>query len=127
MGGTLTRLATQGHEVHVAYQTSGNLAVFDGDALRFAEFAADFCREFDVLGDAIRHLTETMIGAIGNKAAGSIDIDEVRRLKGLVRRGEAIAGARGCGVLDELLHFMNLPFNESGTVRKNPIGEDVFL
>ncbi|QDV84880.1 glucosamine-6-phosphate deaminase [Planctomycetes bacterium TBK1r] len=123
MGGTLTRLATQGHEIHVAYQTSGNLAVFDGDALRFAEFAADFCREFEVYSDDIQRLTEMMIHAIRDKASGSVDINEVQRLKGLIRRGEATAGARVCGVRDERLHYLNLPFYETGAVRKNPIGE----
>lgn len=124
MGGTLTRLADQGHEVHVAYQTSGNLAVFDGDALRFAEFAADFCREFDVFPDAMQHLTGSIIDAIRNKASGSIDTEQVQRLKGLIRRGEAMAGARVCGVKDEHLHYLDLPFYETGTVRKKPIGQD---
>ncbi|MCO8124329.1 glucosamine-6-phosphate deaminase [Stieleria sp. TO1_6] len=122
MGGTLTRLADQGHEVHVAYQTSGNLAVFDDDALRFAEFAADFCREFDVFSDPIQQLTGQMIDAICNKTSGSVDNENVRRLKGLIRRGEAMAGARVCGVDDERLHYLNLPFYETGTVSKNPIG-----
>ena len=56
MGGTLIRLADQGHEVHVAYQTSGNIAVFDNDAIRFAEFAADFCRQFDASSNRIDEL-----------------------------------------------------------------------
>lgn len=123
MGGTLTRLAHQGHEVHVAYQTSGNIAVFDDDALRFAEFAADFCREFDVFPESLQHLTGKIIDAIRHKASGSVDIDEVQRLKGLIRRGEAMAGARVCGVKDERLHYLDLPFYETGTVRKKSIGE----
>ena len=123
MGGTLTRLAAQDHEIHVAYQTSGNLAVFDDDALRFAEFAADFCREFDVFSDPLQHLTGTMISAIRDKTSGSVDIEEVQRLKGLIRRGEAMAGARVCGVQDERMHYLDLPFYETGTVRKNSIGE----
>ena len=124
MGGTLTRLADQGHEVHVAYQTSGNLAVFDDDALRFAEFVADFGHEFDLFTDPLRDLTNRMISAIRDKASGSIDIEDVQRLKGLIRRGEAMAGARVCGVHDDRLHYLNLPFYETGTVRKKPIGED---
>jgi len=123
MGGTLTRLADQQHEVHVAYQTSGNLAVFDVDALRFAEFAADFCREFDVFTEPMQHLTGSIIDAIRNKTSGSIDTEHVQRLKGLIRRGEAMAGARVCGVKDEHLHYLDLPFYETGTVRKKPIGE----
>lgn len=124
MGGTLTRLAGQGHEIHVAYQTSGNLAVFDDDALRFAEFAADFLREFDNFSEPLQELTSKMIHGIRDKASGSVDISEVQRLKGLVRRGEAMAGARVCGVPDERLHYLDLPFYESGTVRKKPISED---
>lgn len=123
MGGTLTRLAGQGHEIHVAYQTSGNLAVFDDDALRFAEFAADFCRQFDVFSEPIQHLTNTMIHAIRDKTSGSVDIHQVQQLKGLIRRGEAMAGARVCGVLDERLHYLDLPFYETGTVRKKLISE----
>ncbi len=123
MGGTLTRLARQGHEVHVAYQTSGNLAVFDDDALRFAEFAADFCREFDLFPEPLQDLTGKIIHAIRDKASGSIDIAEVQRLKGLIRRGEAMAGARVCGVADERMHYLDLPFYETGLVRKNPIGQ----
>ncbi|MEO1619071.1 MAG: glucosamine-6-phosphate deaminase [Planctomycetota bacterium] len=124
MGGTLIRLADQGHEVHVAYQTSGNIAVFDVDALRFAEFAQEFCAEFDLLSDEMRQLTDSMIGAIRNKTGGSVDASEVQRLKGLIRRGEAQAGARVCGVQDERLHYLNLPFYETGRVRKQPVGPD---
>ncbi|MCA9135349.1 MAG: glucosamine-6-phosphate deaminase [Planctomycetales bacterium] len=123
MGGTLTRLAGQGHEIHVAYQTSGNLAVFDDDALRFAEFAADFCREFDVFSESLQNLTSSMVHAIRDKASGSVDSNEVQRLKGLIRRGEAMAGARVCGVLDQRLHYLDLPFYETGTVRKKPISD----
>lgn len=124
MGGTLTRLADQGHEVHVAYQTSGNIAVFDEDALRFVEFAADFCEEFAVDNDKIGDLTQAMIQFIANKNAGEVDATNVQKLKGLIRRGEARAGARVCGVVDERLHYLDLPFYQTGVVRKNPIGEE---
>ncbi|WP_149495451.1 glucosamine-6-phosphate deaminase [Roseiconus lacunae] len=126
MGGTLTRLADQNHEVHVAYQTSGNLAVFDDDALRFAEFVVDFCEQYDVMTEPCRQLTSKMVDALQNKTAGSIDIGEVQKLKGLIRRGEAAAGARVCGVHDDRLHHLDLPFYETGKVRKNPFGaEDI--
>ena len=65
-----------------------------------------------------------IIDGIRNKAPGSVDIEEVQRLKGLIRRGEAQAGARVCGVHDERLHYLDLPFYETGTVRKKPLGED---
>ena len=124
MGGTLTRLAGQGHEVHVAYQTSGNIAVFDEDALRFAEFVSDFCKTFDVKSEAVDDLTNVMVDFLDRKHAGEVDLPQMQQLKGLIRRGEARAGARICGVQDERLHYLDLPFYETGVVRKKPIGEE---
>lgn len=118
MGGTLIRLADQGHEVHVAYQTSGNIAVFDDDALRFAEFVGLFCQEFDVQSERIDELRNAMSDFLCSKESGQIDSDEVRRVKGVVRRSEAIAGVRCCGVPSDRLHFQNLPFYETGRVKK---------
>lgn len=126
MGGTLIRLAAQGHEVHVAYQTSGNIAVFDHDAIRFAEFAADFCREFDASTDRIIELESHVEEFLKNKQPGQVDSDIVQRLKGLIRRGEAREGARCCGVSDEYLHYLDMPFYETGRVKKKPLsGEDI--
>lgn len=124
MGGTLIRLADQGHEVHVAYQTSGNIAVFDDDAIRFAEFAADFCREFDVVSDRITELETHVEEFLKNKQPGQVDSDVVQRIKGLIRRGEAREGARCCGVGDERLHHLDMPFYETGRVKKRPLGEN---
>lgn len=124
MGGTLIRLVDQGHEVHVAYQTSGNIAVFDQDALRFAEFAADFCREFDVHADGLDRIEEHVDQFLRNKQSGQVDSLDVQRIKGLIRRGEAREGARVCGVRDEDLHFLDLPFYQTGRVKKEPIGEE---
>jgi glucosamine-6-phosphate deaminase len=128
MGGTLIRLVDQGHEVHVAYQTSGNIAVFDADAMRFADFAADFNQLFGIAAGAgaeqaakiERHMEEFL----RNKKPGQIDSAEVQQIKGIIRRGEARAAGRDCGVAVEHLHFMDLPFYETGTVRKKPIGEE---
>lgn len=108
MGGTLIRLADQGHTVHIAYQTSGNIAVFDEDALRYIDFVRDFCTEFQVRSDEV----------------AEIDSEAVLRIKGLIRRNEARAAARCCGVPEERLHFQDLPFYQSGTIRKRPIGEE---
>lgn len=124
MGGTLIRLADQGHDVHIAYQTSGNIAVFDDDAIRFAEFAADYCREFDALSDRIVELESHVEEYLKNKQAGQVDSDAIRRLKGLIRRGEAREGARVCGVADDRLHYLNMPFYETGTVKKRPLGDE---
>lgn len=124
MGGTLIRLVDQGHEVHIAYQTSGNIAVFDQDAIRFGEFAADFCREFQIHAQGLNEIEDHVDQFLRNKQSGQIDSPEVQRIKGLIRRGEAREGARVCGVLDEYLHFLDLPFYQTGRVKKEPIGEE---
>lgn len=126
MGGTLSRLAEQGHEVHVAYQTSGNIAVFDDDAARFAEFVREFTRTFNIESEQISRLEEEIQQSLSHKQPGQIDSDDVQAIKGLIRRGEARAGARICGVLDDHLHFLDLPFYETGRVRKKPLCEDDF-
>ena len=124
MGGTLIRLVDQGHDVHVAYQTSGNIAVFDDDALRFAEFAADFCREFGIHAEGMDELEKHVDEFLRHKRSGQVDSREVQRIKGLIRRGEAREGARCCGVPDQNLHFLDLPFYQTGRVKKRPLGED---
>lgn len=128
MGGTLTRLADQGHDVHIAYQTSGNIAVFDDDAWRFAKFASDFCDTFGVASDEVQQVTRRIKAFLQEKRAGQTDMSELQLLKGLIRRGEAAAGADVCGVPEERLHYMDLPFYQTGLVRKKPISnEDVDL
>ena len=123
MGGTFIRLHDQGHEVHVAYQTSGNIAVFDDDVIRFADFMSDFSDMFGMKGDKAKKLFDEVSKQIQNKKPGEIDSAEVRKLKGLIRRGEAKAGARHVGLKDDQMHFLNLPFYETGLVKKNPVGE----
>lgn len=124
MGGTLIRLVDQRHEVHIAYQTSGNIAVFDEDALRFAEFVEDFCREFTINTEGLEQLESHVDEFLRNKTSGQIDSDQVQRIKGLIRRSEAREGARCCGVRDEHLHFLDLPFYQTGRITKSPISED---
>jgi len=124
MGGTLIRLAGQGHEVHIAYQTSGNIAVFDSDAIRFAEFAAEFCRQFDAATPRIEELESHVEEFLKNKQPGQVDSEIVQAIKALIRRGEAREGARCCGVADDRLHFLEMPFYETGTVKKRPLGEE---
>ncbi|MEM1067583.1 MAG: glucosamine-6-phosphate deaminase [Planctomycetota bacterium] len=124
MGGTLIRLVDQKHEVHIAYQTSGNIAVFDEDALRFAEFVDDFCDEFQIKTQGLEQLESHIDEFLRNKKAGQIDSPQVQHLKGLIRRGEAREGARCCGVKDEHLHFLDLPFYQTGRVTKSPISDE---
>jgi glucosamine-6-phosphate deaminase len=124
MGGTFIRLVDQGHEVHVAYQTSGNIAVFDSDATRFMDFAADFCRMFGIGADTVDRLEEQAEEFVKNKRPGQLDSPMLQQIKGLIRRGEARAAGRECGAAVENLHFMDLPFYETGAVRKKPLGEE---
>ena len=124
MGGTFIRLVDQGHEVHVAYQTSGNIAVFDSDATRFMDFAADFCRMFGFGADAVGRLEQQTEEFVKNKKPGQLDSPTLQQIKGLVRRGEARAAGKECGAKVENLHFMDLPFYETGAVRKKPLGEE---
>ncbi|MCO6045473.1 glucosamine-6-phosphate deaminase [Aeoliella sp. ICT_H6.2] len=124
MGGTLIRLVDQGHQVHVAYQTSGNIAVFDDDAIRFAEFAAEYNRHFGIDPDRTAELDSHIDEFVKHKQPGQVDSAEVQFIKGLIRRTEARAATRSCGVPAEQLHFMDMPFYETGRVRKMPLGEE---
>ena len=124
MGGTLIRLVDQGHQVHVAYQTSGNIAVFDADALRFCDFAADFARAFTSEKASAQSIEDHVEEFVRNKKPGQVDSPQLQQIKGLIRRGEARAAGRDCGVPVDRLHFMDLPFYETGTVRKKPLGEE---
>jgi glucosamine-6-phosphate deaminase len=124
MGGTLIRLVDQGHEVHIAYQTSGNIAVFDDDAIRYAEFVAEFNHQFDISGKRAAELEAHVEEFLTNKKPGQVDSAEVKLIKSMVRRGEARAAGRCCGVPRERLHFMDMPFYETGRVKKKPLGDD---
>ncbi|MDA1119959.1 MAG: glucosamine-6-phosphate deaminase [Bacteroidetes bacterium] len=124
MGGTFQRLHDQGHEVHVAYQTSGNIAVFDDDAIRYADFLRDFDEIYGVSDKKGTTLYSHIVQAMKSKKSGEVDTPEVRKIKGLIRRGEAKAGCRHVGLTDDRAHFLNMPFYETGTVKKKPLGED---
>lgn len=125
MGGTLIRLCEQGHEVHVAYQTSGNIAVWDESAIRHADFVREFAQVFPRLGkEFATKLEETIEEFVSHKRAGQPDSPELQQIKGLIRRTEARAAARYSGVRPERIHFLDLPFYETGRVRKKPLGEE---
>ena len=134
MGGTFIRLCQQGHEVHVAYQTSGNIAVWDESADRHVDFVEEFCRAFDV-GTIVSpgerapgEIAEKIRAFLKAKPAGAVDIPELQAVKGLIRRTEARAAARYSGVRPDCIHFLDLPFYETGRVRKKPIGpEDIAI
>jgi len=121
MGGTFIRLVDQKHDVHVAYQTSGNTAVWDDDALRFVEFNVDFTEKMGMDNSGLKTLYQNMRTFIDYKKPNQVDTPEIQTVKGLIRKGEAIAGARYCGLEDDHIHFMALPFYESGKNQKNPV------
>ncbi len=130
MGGTLIRLCDQGHEVHVAYQTSGNIAVWDETAERHADFAAEFCGAFHFVEGTTRsrQIADGVRAFIRAKAVGEPDSPELRSIKTLIRRTEARAAAKYSGVKPENIHFLDLPFYETGKVRKKPLApEDIRL
>jgi len=119
MGGTLLRLVDQGHEVHVAYQTSGNIAVFDDEVIRFLDFAKDIQEN----NTALEKQFQEVKTFLSHKSPGEVDQPMIQKFKGLIRKGEAMAACRYCGVREENAHFQNLPFYETGTVKKNPYSE----
>lgn len=119
MGGTLLRLVDQGHEVHVAYQTSGNIAVFDDEVIRFLDFATDIQQGNQELQDQFKKVRTFL----SQKKPGEVDSAEIQNFKALIRKGEALSACRYCGVPEGNAHFMNLPFYETGTVKKKPHSE----
>ncbi|WP_425475184.1 glucosamine-6-phosphate deaminase [Pontibacter coccineus] len=121
MGGTFIRLVDQGHDVHVAYQTSGNTAVWDDDVLRYMEFAIDFNQSIGQETDHLENIYEDMRSFLENKQPNQLDTQEIRDVKGFIRKSEAIAGARYAGLDDDHIHFMALPFYETGKTVKKPV------
>ncbi|OOQ59049.1 glucosamine-6-phosphate deaminase [Mucilaginibacter pedocola] len=127
MGGTFIRLVDQGHDVHVAYQTSGNTAVWDDDVLRYVEFAIDFKESVGEDAAELKKLYGEMRHFIENKVPNQVDTQEIRNVKGFIRKTEAIAGARYAGLPDSNIHFQALPFYETGKTKKNAVGEEDIL
>ena len=123
MGGTFQRLQDQGHEVHVAYQTTGNIAVADDEALRFAEFVVDFNEKFESANTKANKIYKDAVRFLKNKKDSELDIDAVRQIKGLIRKGEAKNTCRFVGIKKENAHFLEMPFYETGTIRKKPLAE----
>jgi glucosamine-6-phosphate deaminase len=119
----LLRLVDQKHDVHVAYQTSGNIAVFDDDAMRFSQFAVDLLENRNVPCEELSESNRELIEFLKHKKPGEIDIPYVKTVKGLIRAGEAMAACRFCGVKDGNVHFLNLPFYETGAVEKAPASD----
>lgn len=124
MGGTFMRLHDQGHEVHVAYQTSGNIAVTDEFVTRFLDFTVGFESIFHIDNTISKNLYEKATAFLAQKKSLEQDTPEIREIKGLIRRCEARATCKYVGLKNDQIHFMNLPFYETGTIEKNPMGEE---
>jgi len=127
MGGTFMRLHDQGHEVHVAYQTSGNIAVTDEFVTRFIDFAVGFEEMFGMDNSKSIEQLSSAEQFISSKKKDQMDTREIRAVKGLIRRGEAKATCRYVGLPEGRWHFMNMPFYETGTIEKKPLGEEDIL
>ena len=124
MGGTIRRLVQQGHDVHIAYETSGNIAVGDEEVTRFMHFVNGFNQLFiDNSEETIKKMYADIKTFLANKKAGDIDTPEVRTIKGLIRRGEARTACTFNGIPLDHVHFLDLPFYESGKIEKLPMGE----
>lgn len=117
MGGTFDRLLKQGHDVYVAYQTSGNIAVSDEEALKFAEVSKEINTDSSKINEIIKFIKN-------KKRNERIDSLEVRHLKGIIRKRESLAATRYLGLSDENAHFLNLPFYETGTIKKGNLKEE---
>ena len=117
MGGTLDRLVSQGHEVHIVYQTSGNIAVSDQDALKYLEVTSDFIssKEDESIGKLIKAFE-----VINPQKPAPRSICD---LKGSIRKRESLGATRYMGIPDSQVHFMNLPFYETGMIAKNPVSK----
>jgi len=119
MGGTFMRLHDQGHDVHVAYQTSGNIAVTDEFVTRFLDFAVGFEDMFGIDNKKSNEILSEARQFLSGKKPGELDTAEIRSIKGLIRRCEAKATCRYVGIAEQNYHFMNLPFYETGAIDKN--------
>ena len=124
MGGTLRRLVQQGHEVHVAYETSGNIAVGDEEVVRFMHFINGFNQLFEnsedkVISDKYAEIKQFF----STKKEGDMDTRDILTIKGLIRRGEARTACTFNHIPLSRCHFLDLPFYETGKIEKNPISE----
>jgi len=123
MGGTIIRLVEQGHKVHIAYMTSGNVAVFDHDARRFVDFVDEFLGAFGTPAEqsTAGTIKERVYAFLDAKKPSELDSTDVLKVKAVIRATEARAGALACGIPPEQLDFMNLRFYHTGSKTKKPI------
>ncbi|MGN6544184.1 MAG: glucosamine-6-phosphate deaminase [Aureliella sp.] len=124
MGGTLIRLVEDGHRAHIAYMTSGNIAVFDHDALRVAALVTEYNRLFGIDQQKSQEVESEVRQSLEKKQPGQPDHETILKIKSLIRWSEARAGAVQVGCRQEDLHFLDLPFYRTGTIAKRPMSDE---
>jgi glucosamine-6-phosphate deaminase len=124
MGGTIRRLVEQHHDVHIAYETSGNIAVSDEEVIRFMHFINGFNQLFNESKDeTIMKMYKGIKAFLKDKKPGEMDTKDILTIKGLIRRGEARTACTYNNIPLDHVHFLDLPFYETGLVEKNPLTE----
>jgi len=122
MGGILHKLAQNGNDITVAYMTSGNIAVFDHDVRRYVDFLERLARERGSgRGDVSAFIAEVR-DFLATKQPGAVDSEAVQALKRIIRESEAVSALEAIGLGPANARFLNLPFYQTGKVRKDPVG-----
>ncbi len=124
MGGTVARLSAHGHELHIAYQVSGNIAVFDHDVIKYMDFIRESAKIYGFNYDEVNEKYNRVVEELKLKHPGEADPLDVREIKGSIRRGEAKSACRYLEIPEERVHFLEMPFYETGGVKKKPLGRE---
>jgi glucosamine-6-phosphate deaminase len=122
MGGILRKFVQNENEMLVAYMTSGNIAVFDHDVRRYVDFLRRLATESGIGDKMVNALADRVNAFLTSKEAGDVDIPEIQDIKRIIRESEAVAGIEVMGLTKENARFLNLPFYQTGKVKKDPIG-----
>ena len=122
MGGILHKLTVNENEILVAYMTSGNIAVFDHDVRRYVEFLERLAHDRGVGSEQVRDLSAKVRAFLAQKTPGQVDIPEIQDIKRIIREAEAVSGIETIGLRANNARFLNLPFYQTGKVKKDPIG-----
>ena len=122
VGGLLRKLAQNRNDIWLGYMTSGNIAVFDHDVRRHLDFLSRLSREWRMAEPEVREIAIRVEEHLARKAPGEVDIPEVLDLKRLIRESEAVSGLGVLGIPARAARFLNLPFYQTGRVRKDPVG-----
>ncbi len=122
MGGILRKFVQNGNQMLVAYMTSGNIAVFDHDVRRYVDFLRRLATESGIGDKMVNALADRINAFLESKEAGDVDIPEIQDIKRIIRESEAVAGIEVMGLTKENARFLNLPFYQTGKVKKDPIG-----